>query len=503
MGQAISLAAVYCVCSAAQSLCQACFGTVAVGTTGRKRSVLLLAMVIASALWFRYYVGPGIAGQTGWMGKITRYVPGARNLVYDAWTSSCLEKEEENENENEGLDTVEECAGNAGVYRPTFLSTLYFLVNAVATRYHPALNREAWPAKYGLFGAGLLATVFVPNGPLFDGFYLWVARIGAAVFVVLQQVILIDVAYNWNDDWVERANESDRLSFGSGSGWLHSIVGVCVALYVASVGCIAHMYRHYTGNADGYENDNEDENDDGGEGCTGNTWVITLTLLGILGVTALQLLGTSEGSLLTSGVISLYAVYLCFTIVGKNPRGACNPRLGRNDAWGIAAGLLLTTVSLAWTGWSYSADSRVSSPDSIVAAKAVPPLEGGAGAGDAADVAAAALDLGVPLVDGQEEDVSGTAVDASSSSSPRRESAALAGVWKLNVVLALVSCYVAMILTGWGTLDSAVDEETRNAANPTVGRCNMAILGVSQWLALGLYAWTLIAPALFPDRDFT
>ena len=71
--------------------------------------------------------------------------------------------------------------------------------------------------------------MFIPSYPLFSGFFLWVARLGAALFTVLQQVILIDIAYNWNDDWVERANEGDRLSFGTGSGWLQAIVGVYAA----------------------------------------------------------------------------------------------------------------------------------------------------------------------------------------------------------------------------------------------------------------------------------
>jgi hypothetical protein len=60
MGQTISLAAVYCCCTAGASLCNSCFGTVAPGTTGRKRSVLLLGLAIAVALWFQYNVGPGI-----------------------------------------------------------------------------------------------------------------------------------------------------------------------------------------------------------------------------------------------------------------------------------------------------------------------------------------------------------------------------------------------------------------------------------------------------------
>ena len=210
MGQAISMAALYCCCSAASSLCNACFGTVAVGTTGRKRSVLLLAIVIASALWFQYNVGPSIVSQTGWVWKMYTIIPSTKKFVYGNWYDSCDELYPDAPDE-----VIEDCAGNAGVFRPTFLSTLYFLINAAATRFSPALNREAWPAKYALFGFGLLISVFLPNGPLFTGFYVVLARIAAGIFVVLQQIILIDVAYNWNDDWVERANESDRLSFGS------------------------------------------------------------------------------------------------------------------------------------------------------------------------------------------------------------------------------------------------------------------------------------------------
>lgn len=413
-------------------------------------------------------------------------IPGLKKLVYDSWIQGCS-------NSNDGLNDVdfqEKCASNAGVYRPTFLSTLYFVINAIATKFSPALNREAWPAKYSLFGFGLLVSVFLPNGPIFTGLYLWLARIGAALFVVLQQVILIDVAYNWNDDWVERANESDRLSFGSGSGWLHSIVGVCVALYVSCVTGIVYLYQNYTGSDDSYEGEDEGS-------CAGNTWVITMTLLGIIGVTALQLLGTSEGSLLTSGVISLYAVYLAFTIVSKNPRSKCNPNLGEDNVWGITIGLLLTTVSLIWTGWSWSAEPRLMNVDSVSAPNAVQPSMDDT---DAADAAAVALDLGVPLV-GEEETTTTGAVTTGGTGSAR-ESAALSHVWKLNVVLALISCYVAMILTAWGTI-TMVNSDTLNAANPTAGRVNMAILGVSQWLSLGLYAWTLVAPTLFPDRDFT
>jgi hypothetical protein len=211
MGQILSLAVIHCCFTSASSLCNSCFGTTAVGTTGRKRSVLLLSIAIAVALWFQYSVGPSIVSQEGWVWKTYRMIPGSGKLVYNAWHESCARyDEDEFEDQNQGQKLMEQCAGNAGVFRPTFLTTLYFLVNAAATYTVPTLNREAWPAKYSLFLLGLAITMFIPSSPLFSGFYLWLARLGAGVFVVMQQIILIDVAYNWNDSWVEKANEADR-----------------------------------------------------------------------------------------------------------------------------------------------------------------------------------------------------------------------------------------------------------------------------------------------------
>jgi len=441
--------------------------------------VLLLGLVIAFSLWFQYSVGPGIVSQSGWVWKTYRAIPGTGKLVYHAWYDSCAQYDGNNEDGDggEGLHSealLEQCAGNAGVLRPTFLATFYFLANAIATRIVPSLNREAWPAKYTIFFFGLLVSMFVPNNPLFSGIYLWLARLGAGIFVVMQQVILIDVAYNWNDSWVEKANEADRLSYGSGTGWLHAIVGVCVAFYSSCAVAIGLLYTHF---AD----------------CPGNTWVITLTLIAVIGLTALQLAGT-EGSLLTSSIISLYSVYLCFSIVSKNPRGECNPRLGKNDVWGITIGLLLTIVSLIWTGWSWSAEARLD-VNAVQAAKSVGPAS--ANGNDNGEN----LNLDVPFLNGEEAGTSGLVTERGSNGEDGTDSASLTNVWKLNIVMALISCYVAMILTGWGTVDGL--DENHNAANPTVGRWNMAILGLSQWLAIGLYAWTLVAPRVFPDRDFS
>ena len=135
-------------------------------------------------------------------------------------------------------------------------------------------------------------------------------------------------------------------------------------------------------------------------------------------------------------------------------------------------------------GWSWSAESRLS-VESVQAPKAVAPQSND-------------LNLEVPFLDPDEQITTGLVTEQSNGGGQEVD---LSHIWKLNVVMALISCYVAMILTSWGTVDGL--DENHNAANPTVGRANMAILGVSQWLAIGLYSWTLIAPRLYPDRDFT
>jgi serine incorporator 1/3 len=457
----------YCCCTSLGKLVDSCLGSTAAGTTGRKRSVLLLTIAIALSLWFQYSVGPGIVSKSGWIWQTYRFIPGMGKMVYHAWYDSC-----ETYKADEHL--VKQCAGFGGVYRPMFVATLFFILSAVATKVQPSLNREAWPAKYAMFLFAVALSMIVHTAPLFTGFYLWMARLGATVFVVLQQVILIDVAYNWNEDWVDRADQEDRLSYGEGSAWLKAIVATCVTFYALALAGIIVLYRMF-------------------DGCALNAWIITLTVVGIVALTVIQLSG-SEGSLLTSSVISLYAVYLAYSAVSKNPDGSCNPQLGDDDVWGIAMGLTLTAVSLAWTGWSWTAEDRLN-VEGVQSARTVAATNPDAHASDGRNV-----NLDVPFLDPDEQGAAGLVMDTNDMVAATFFTGS-SEIWKLNVVMVLISCYVAMTLTGWGTIE-VLDEE-KNAANPTVGRVNMAMLMLSQWFAIGLYGWTLLAPRLFPDRDFS
>jgi hypothetical protein len=120
-------------------------------TSGRKRSVLLLALSGVVALVFQYGFAPNY-DKFGWQ------------YLTDAWTSGC------------GDDANEElCAGNAGVYRSSAAAFVFFVIFGIgehhsytscscpifakrnvsftpslsylAAKCKPTANREAWLAK--------------------------------------------------------------------------------------------------------------------------------------------------------------------------------------------------------------------------------------------------------------------------------------------------------------------------------------------------------------------
>lgn len=63
-------------------------------------------------------------------------------------------------------------------------------------------------------------------------------------------------------------------------------------------------------------------------------------------------------------------------------------------------------------------------------------------------------------------------------------------------VFALASMYIAMLMTGWG-----VQAEGKDLID--VGWASVWTKFASLWFTALLYSWSLLAPLLFPDRDFS
>lgn len=64
------------------------------------------------------------------------------------------------------------------------------------------------------------------------------------------------------------------------------------------------------------------------------------------------------------------------------------------------------------------------------------------------------------------------------------------------LIFALASMYSAMLLTGWG--NSNIQEDIVDVGWPSVW-----VRIITQWITACLYIWSLIAPFILPDRDFS
>lgn len=449
----------FCFCSACSSLLGSCCGNDKPSTippsvtSGRKRSVLLLFLSIILSLVFQYALAPNLVDNQSLTGPIV-----------EKWLDGCPRDDTNPANK----DLQQACAGNYAVYRICAATTLFFVIAMLTVLGKPTANREAWPAKYILWFFLCAATVFIPNEPLWSDIYLNIARIGGMIFVILQQIIILDVAYEWNDSWVLKADTLNEPK------WLTAILVSCALLFIGGLVGIILLLVYYTG-------------------CPTNDTFISLTLVLGVAITAAQLAG-KEGSLLSSACIFAWSVFLCYTAVSMNPNTDCNPRVGEPDNLGIVMGIAVTIISLCWTGWSYTAENKLVTPgqnedtgDTQKERKDGVDEEA-TNSGRKGNVQGVVHDSRAeePGDEGQQQDATEN-VDTS----------LLSNSWKLNAILAIVSCWTAMALTNWGTITA-----DGNAANPQVGKTGMWMVIASQWLVMSLYLWTLVAPKLLPGREF-
>jgi hypothetical protein len=349
--------------------------------------------------------------------------------------------------EEGGSEYSSECRGYSAVFRVSFALTAFFSLHAVGVAVRPSIFDRAWGLKLGLVCLIALAFYFSPAQVFNTHGYAWFARIAAAVFLVMQQMILLDIAYTWNERWVLLGEEEDDDVFNK---WTVSLLVVSLSLFLCSVTGISLLFWQFSG-----------------DGCDDNNVIISFTLLFTIASTVAQLFYSSQGSLMTSAVMAIYAVFICFSAVSLNPNASCNPVLS-TSASGTAVqamGTFLTVISLSWT--AYSAASSFSASPAPQANKQAK----------------------IPLLDAE------FAEDDSPSESYSDETSK--AFLELTTVFILISAYFAMVLTNWATY-----QEHSDSPDPKAGRAAMWMQAAGQWVAFLLYSWSLFAPALFPDRDF-
>ena len=318
------------------------------------------------------------------------------------------------------------CRGKEAVLRLSMATFLFFFVHCVAVAGVKSVDDPRGRVHTGFFLpktfllVGLLVALFFAPNQVLEG-YGQFARAGSALFLVFQIIVLLDSVYRAN----ERLLERDSVALA---------VALAVVLYGVAFAAVGLLFHHFAGG-----------------GCSLHTAFIGITLAMGLSTTLVSVspYRQSSAGLLTSGVVFLYALFLCWSAIRSDtePRGGC--RIAPSDAaegdvgWVQIVGFLLALALMAKNVFSLS--------------------------GRTSDLEA-----------GLEGD-----------STPYRYD-------YFHAVFAAASMYVAMVFTGW----NLEQVEVFGKFELNQGELSMWIKISSQWICFLLYTWTMVAPYLLQDRDF-
>eukprot|EP00899_Mesostigma_viride_P008524 jgi/Mesvir1/17673/Mv01372-RA.1 len=379
-----------------------------------------------------------------------------------------------------GSHESKEWYGEQAVLRISFGNFLFFLslslllvgVHRKSDGRH-VIQNGAWPIKFFAWGCFCALPFLVPDAIISK--YGTLAAFGGGLFLLVQMLILLDFVYEWNAAWVAR--DAPR--------WYAALCAVSLTCYIATAVVAGLLFVFFS--------------PPGAGDCSLNVFLIASTLVAAAGLTLASLHPRVRGSLLPAAVLSLYTTYLCYSALASEPRDyACNGlghRLSAAKTSTLITGLLLSIFAVV-----YSA-VRAGSSSAFLSSGRSPAMTGAGGpyeelleegakgtAGATGSAGSAAVATVPPKSETGDDDEEGEAV---SSAGPAYNYSFF------HVIFALASMYVGMLLTGWGGADSPTKDTI------DIGWRSVWVKVAAQWITAAMYLWTLIAPLLFPDRDFS
>lgn len=202
-------------------------------------------------------------------------------------------------------DYLNSCRAVSAVLRVSFALTLLYAVQFLGTLLVPRFFDALWVLKYLAFSGLVIGLFFAPSRVFNTNNYAWFARITGFFYLILQQIILLDVAYTWNERWVSFATSEEGER---GNLWLVGIILISCLLFFGAFVVLAILYWQF-------------------HECDNNIVIITLTVAFCLIATVIQLFFSEEGSILTSAIMTAYSAYITYSAVILNPDDTCNAAL--------------------------------------------------------------------------------------------------------------------------------------------------------------------------------
>uniref|UniRef100_A0A0N4ZWX8 Serine incorporator 5 n=1 Tax=Parastrongyloides trichosuri TaxID=131310 RepID=A0A0N4ZWX8_PARTI len=363
--------------------------------------------------------------------------------------------------------------GYQAVYRlcaalATFFGAFSVLMIGVKSSKDPraAIQNGLWFFKY-LIVIGIAVGYFMITSKSFSEPMMIIGLIGACLFILIQLILIIDFAHGLAVYMINSFEESE-----SPRAWALLLYGFVLFNYGLCLFGSIFMYKNYAG-----------------EGCGLPKFAIIFNILLCVIVSIISILPKVQehfphSGLLQSSFMSMYTIYLTWSALTNNPNKECNPSLRQlleqastNPSTTYATPIPIESIVSLFIFMACLLYSAIRTTSNT----AMGAITGGGNKTTEGDL--------IPLSSTNDDESRGGQVYDN-----EKDSVSYSYSY-CHFIFALASLYVMMTMTSWYSPDNDITNLNSNVASVWVKLS-------SSWVAITLYVWTLVAPSLFPDREF-
>lgn len=346
------------------------------------------------------------------------------------------------------------CAGAASFF---FLMMILMLGVSSSKDGRSSIQNGFWFFKYILM-FGIIAGYFFIGSESLATPLMYIGMLGAFLFILMQLILIVDFAHGLAESWVAQYEDNDSRTCYA--GLLVTTFGGFLLCLIAA----GYVFFNYAI----------------GDGCGLPKFFIIMNVLICIAISILSVSPVVQevmprSGLLQAVVISGYIIYLTWSALLSNPNESCNPTVAnmtestiganKDDTFATPMPMHSLISLLIWLICLVYASIRNSSNTALG-----------------------------KITGGSEETAQLNDVEGGKAWDNEEEGVAYSYSF-FHFMFCLASLYVMMTLTSWYHPDSDLAHLNSNMAS-------VWIKIVSSWLCAGLYSWTLVAPIVFPDREF-
>ncbi|RGB28698.1 TMS membrane protein tumor differentially expressed protein [Rhizophagus diaphanus] len=428
-------------------------------------------------------------------------------VMMSDWVVKKLEKKTHN---NLHLNCPEgSCFGVLTVHRVCFaLSLLHFILGILVIGVKDIRNPRStiqngwWGPKIFFWIGFIIGSFFIPN-EFFMAWGNYIALVGAALFILVGLILLVDFAHTWSEKCMDKDDQSKD------NKWKVILVGSTLLMFAGAIAMTSIVYVFFAKS-----------------GCSLNQFFVTLnSILCVIGTLLCIHPKIQEGNprsgLPQASMVVIYCAYLILSAVANEPKTEtnsekvashymCNPLSShKTRKTSIIIGALFTFIAIAYS------TSRAASQGRLLLTSSSSTKDYKYRRVNNDDIS----DM-IPLTSNEPKDI--PSLPTSKNYSQITMDSVQKGILPpsaldeeadypiddedydvnynytfFHFIFAIAAMYVAMLLTDWNTFTM-----TGNEKLVVIGRSHTIVWVkvISGWVCFLLYYWSLVAPALFPER---